>query len=78
MSRVCRKNPLVGDVVSEYKDNQILKTFMTKLDNANPNLFQFVLNPNIPSTNNAAERALRELIVHRKIRGALRALQTLK
>ena len=67
----------VGDVVFEYKDNRILKTFMTKLDNANPNLFQFVLNPNIPSTNNAAERALRELIVHRKIRGALRALETL-
>ena len=34
----------------------VLKEFMTKLGNAYEDLFRFVLDPRIPSTNNAAER----------------------
>ena len=49
---------------------------MTKLKNANDDLFRFVLNPEIQSTNNAAERALREIVVHRKIRGGIKAEKT--
>ena len=32
---------------------------------------------NIPPTNNAAERGLREIVVHRKIRGGIRAKETM-
>ena len=32
-----------------------------------------MLNPKVQPTNNAAERGLREIVVHRKIRGSLRA-----
>jgi transposase len=38
-----------------------------------PALFEFVLNPAIPATNNAAERALRHLVTCRKISGGTRA-----
>ena len=44
---------------------------MGKLKNALPDLFTFVLEPSIPSTNNATECGLREIVVHKKIRGSL-------
>ena len=50
---------------------------MTKLANALPNLFRFVTDPSIPATNNAAERGLRELVVHRKVRGSIRSEKTM-
>ena len=54
---------------------------MGKLGNAGSDLFRFVLNSNIPPTNNAAERGLREayntIVVHRKIRGGIRAKETM-
>ena len=39
-------------------------------------MFTFALNPHIPSTNNAAERSLREIVVYRKIRGGLKSENT--
>ena len=50
-----------------------LQAFRTKLGNAYDGLFRFILDPQIPPTNNAAERGLREIIVHRKIRGSIRS-----
>lgn len=40
-----------------------------------PELFMFVANPVVPATNNAAERALRPLVVARKISGGTRSAQ---
>lgn len=47
--------------------------FLTKLENALPDLFTFVLNPAVSPTNNPAERGLREIIVHRKVRGQMKS-----
>jgi hypothetical protein len=38
-------------------------------------LFTFVADPNVPATNNAAERALRPLVIARKISGGTRSAQ---
>ncbi len=38
-----------------------------------PELFRFVSDPAVPATNNAAERALRPLVVDRKISGGTRS-----
>ena len=51
---------------------------MGKLDRAAGDLFEFVVDPRIPPTNNIAERGLREIVVHRKIRGAIRAAETME
>ena len=67
----------VRRLVSKYKDVTELKSFITKLSNARPNLFHFVTDPRIPPTNNAAERGLREIVVHRKVRGSIRAETTM-
>ena len=50
---------------------------MGKIGNTGSDLFRFVLDPRIPPTNNAAERGLREIVVHRKIRGGIRAKETM-
>ena len=50
-----------------------LQAFRAKLGNAYDDLFRFILDPHIPPTNNAAERGLREIIVHRKIRSSIRS-----
>lgn len=49
---------------------------MTTLENALPNMFRFVMDPRIAPTNNPAELLLRELVIHRKIRGCIRSVQT--
>ena len=38
-----------------YQDHTMLKEFISKLDRAYPNLFRYVIDPNITGTNNAAE-----------------------
>ena len=55
-----------------------LQAFRAKLGNAYHDLFRFILDPCIPPTNNAAERGLREIIVHRKIRGSIRSEDTME
>lgn len=67
----------VRRIVAKYENVPELKSFIIKLSNARPDLFQFVTDRRIPPTNNAAERGLREPVVHRKVRGALRAEETL-
>ena len=51
---------------------------MGKLDRAAGDLFEFVLDPRIPPTNNIAEHGLREIVVHRKIRGTIRAAESME
>ena len=63
-------------LVDRYWGKDICQPFLVKLKNALPDLFRFVLNPRIPPTNNAAERGLREIIVHRKIRGQMKSDDT--
>ena len=67
----------IEKIVARYADDPILEKFMVKISNAGSDLFRFVLNPKIPPTNNAAERGLREIVVHRKIRGSIRAEETM-
>ena len=68
----------VREILAKYADVTVLEKFMTKLGNAYEDLFRFVLDPRIPSTNNAAERGLREIVVHRKIRGSIRSKGTMR
>lgn len=65
-------------LIHKYQDHDILSKFMKKLGVAARNLLTFVTNPEIPSTNNAAERVIREWAVHRKIRGGLRSPSTME
>ena len=67
----------IDRIVARYADDPILEKFMVKIGNAGADLFRFVLDPTIPPTNNAAERGLREIVVHRKIRGSIRAEETM-
>ena len=64
-------------IARQYADDPVVAKFMGKLDRAAGDLFVFVLDPRIPPTNNIAERGLREIVVHRKIRGAIRAAETM-
>lgn len=45
---------------------------VTKLENALPDMFRAVRNPEIPLTNNHAERLLRKVVIHRKLWGCIR------
>ena len=55
-----------------------LKQFLTvKLRHAAPGLFLYVFDPRVASTNNAAERGLREPVVHRKVRSSIRSEDTM-
>lgn len=62
----------LNQIITRYKNDESLQKFLTKLYNAKDNLFTFLLYPGVQPTNNAAERALREPIIHRKIRGCVR------
>ncbi len=68
----------VREILAKCADVAVLEEFTTKLGNAYEDLFRFVLDPRIPSTNNAAERGLREIVVHRKIRGSIRSKNTMR
>ena len=68
----------IDKIVARYADDPVLEKFMGKINNAGSDLFRFVLNPNIPPTNNAAERGLREIVIHRKIRGSIRSEDTME
>ena len=67
----------VSRIIDGHADHPVLEKFMTKISNALPSLFRFVTDPAIPATNNAAERALCELVVHRKVRGPIRSEKTM-
>jgi hypothetical protein len=63
---------LLEKIITPYNNDKSLSKFLTKLNNAKNNLFTFLLYPGVEPTNNAAERALRESVIHRKIRGCVR------
>ena len=63
---------LLERIISEYANEKELKKFLTKLNNAKNDLFTFLLYCTVEPTNNTAERALRESVIHRKIRGCVR------
>ena len=72
---------LLGHVRLVIDDNwgsSVSRPFLTKLEGAADDLFAFVLDPRVQPTNNAAERGLREIVVHRKIRGSLRAEESME
>jgi transposase len=50
-------------------------TLCQRVERYHPELFTFVADPAVPPTNNAAERALRPLVVARKISGGTRSKQ---
>jgi transposase len=54
-----------------YKSSRVGK-FVEKMRRRYPSWFTFVTVPEVEPTNNRTERALRELVVHRKIMGTLR------
>ncbi len=65
-------------IARQYAGDPAVGKFMGRLDRAAGDLFEFVAGPLIPPTNNIAERGLREIVVHRKIRGAIRAAETME
>jgi hypothetical protein len=50
-------------------------TLCKRVERYHPELFTFVADPAVPPTNNAAERALRPLVVARKVSGGTRSTQ---
>jgi hypothetical protein len=60
------------NIIRKRYRNDDVKKLVAKLENAGKSLFTFILYSDIEPTNNAAERTLREVVVHRKIRGQLR------
>ena len=63
----------VRTLARRHIDDPGLRRFMVTLGNAASGLLPFVVDPEVPPTNNAAERLLREPVVLRKMRGGLRA-----
>ena len=59
-------------IILEHGNGKELKKFLVKISNAKEDLFTFLLYPDVEPTNNTAERALRESVIHRKIRGCVR------
>ncbi|MCE2499092.1 MAG: transposase [Nitrosopumilaceae archaeon] len=64
-------------MINRYRGHPALGKCMEKLGRALPDMFRFVLDPRIAQDNNAAERQLRELVVHRKVRGSIRSADTM-
>ena len=60
-------------LINRFRNHHILGPCMKKLERALPDSFWFVLDPKIPSANNAAERALREFVIQNRIRRCLRS-----
>ena len=65
-------------LICRHYKHPVLEKFMGKLNNAYYDLFWFVTDTRVPATNNAAEQKLREIVVHRKIRGAIRSEKTME
>jgi len=67
--RLEQETTLIADALDGHKKYH---TFAVKLRNAIPSLFTCIIHLFVEPTNNIAERALRELIVIKKIIGGLR------
>jgi transposase len=64
-------------IVRKRYSNIDVRKFVAKLKNAGKRLFTFIMH-NVQSTNNDAERVLREVVIHRKIRAQLRTEKGMK
>ena len=64
-------------MANKYRGHPTLGKCMEKIGRALPDMFRFVLDPRIAPDNNAAERKLREPVVHRKVRGGIRSADTM-
>jgi len=60
------------ELVSKNYQSKEVQKFAVKINNGFNHWFTFVTNPLIESTNNIAERAMREHVIHRKIIGTYR------
>lgn len=65
----------MGQLLQQMMPYKAFRTLRVKIENGLQHWFTCVVNLNVEPTNNIAERALRELIVLRKIIGGLRAEQ---
>lgn len=68
----------IADIINanyQYKDS---KEIQTRIANQNINLITALLYPNVPLTNNLAERQLRPMVVTRKISGGSRSWEGAK
>ena len=68
----------VRAIIRSYGGLHAVGRFTGRPGRAPPSLFRFVPDPSMPPTNNAAERGLREMVVHGKIRGGTRAERTME
>ena len=66
----------INRIITRHSDDP-LKKFICKINNIGSDLLWFAQNPNIQPTNNAAERRLRKIAVHRKVRGGIMAEETM-
>jgi len=74
-TRLKWRNKLIEEMkqlIENMKSYTEFRKFSTKVENGLDYWFTCLINPNVEPTNNNAERALRELIVQRKIIGGLR------
>ncbi|MDI1496109.1 MAG: Transposase [Cenarchaeum symbiont of Oopsacas minuta] len=55
-----------------------MKNLIKRLMNSTRALFTFIENKDIPSTNNAAKRALHDVAIYRKISDQIRGLESMK
>jgi hypothetical protein len=68
----------IADIINvgyQYKDSREIQT---RIVNQNTNLITALLYPNVPLTNNLAERQLRSMVVTRKISGGSRSWEGAK
>jgi len=61
------------ELLDKDYENERVENLVKKINNGKKHWFTFVTEPGIEPTNNQAERALREHVVHRKIIGGLRS-----
>ena len=64
---------LMKDQLNQPYKSHKCKTFVWNLLKEKNNLFEFVKNPEVDGTNNAAERALRPAVIARKVSGGSRS-----
>lgn len=67
-----RARETVAGIVATDAESEAVQTLLGKIDGGRGHWLEFVTNPAVEPTNNAAENALREPVVLRKIIGTLR------
>ncbi|KXB08441.1 transposase [candidate division MSBL1 archaeon SCGC-AAA382M17] len=65
-------------LLNKSYENERVEELIGKIKNGKKHWFTFVTEPGVEPTNNQAERALREHVVHRKIIGGLRSEKGMK